>query len=373
MQRINSIDTIRGASMWIMIYGHIIFWWLRPEDYWFRDWLFAFLKPLGATGFLFISGVSTALAFKNSQYNILTSDKLKMLTVRNVFVIRAIMILLIGFIFNLFAAVLWGGNNADIWSWNVLQTIGFSLLFSWPLLKTSKPFRITLGISLIIANQLILLAISSSKGEFNLFGIFYHLLYNPVDQYVILTYFGVFIIGTVVGETIFKLNIIDDQQKKKSLFKNKFLIPTFLIGILIMISGILFQFPNFLFFGTISSIAYSVGLILAALSGLMVIEILEKIKVKKSYKYLFFYSYYSFSIYIAHNLLFFLFLEQLHFLIAILVVVIGNVLFGLLLRTTYKKLGPKASLKSGISILSFIIVTRIKGEKPFKIIAKNEK
>ena len=68
MKRINSVDTIRGLSIWIMVYGHIILFWLRPEDEWLKFWLYAFLQPIGATGFLFISGVSASLAFKKNEH-----------------------------------------------------------------------------------------------------------------------------------------------------------------------------------------------------------------------------------------------------------------------------------------------------------------
>ncbi|MFX1434647.1 MAG: heparan-alpha-glucosaminide N-acetyltransferase domain-containing protein, partial [Promethearchaeota archaeon] len=66
MRRIRSIDTIRGACMWIMIFGHILEWWISYDSYWFKDWMFAFLESVGATGFLFVSGISTALAYKSS-------------------------------------------------------------------------------------------------------------------------------------------------------------------------------------------------------------------------------------------------------------------------------------------------------------------
>ena len=60
--RIKSIDTLRGLSMFLMVYGHMILFWLRLEDFWLKYWLYAFLQPIGATGFLLISGVSSTLS-----------------------------------------------------------------------------------------------------------------------------------------------------------------------------------------------------------------------------------------------------------------------------------------------------------------------
>ncbi|MBY9016563.1 MAG: DUF1624 domain-containing protein [Candidatus Lokiarchaeota archaeon] len=357
MRRINSVDTVRGLSMFLMVYGHLIFWWIRPEDAWLQFWLYAFLKPLGATGFLFVSGISTALSFRNSQNTVKDSDTITMTTIRNIYILRAIFILIIAFIFNSFNALIWGGS---IWEWNALQTIGFSLLLAWPLLKTSKLFRILLGILMIIGNQFILHALLPYNGETSLYGVLFHILFFPLDQYIILIYLGIFIIGSAIGDYIYPINIIEDQYERKYRFKNKLLIQVLLIGISLMAFGIFFEFPNFLIFNTISSIASAIGLVITILSALILIEVLEKIKTTKSYKYFFYYSYYSFTIFLLHNPLIFLFTQQLNAYFTIwLAIVVGIILFGVILRATYKKLGEKASLKAVLSIISFLIATRL--------------
>ena len=357
MRRINSVDTVRGLSMFLMVYGHIIVWWLRPEDAWLQFWLYAFLKPLGATGFLFVSGTSAALSFRNYQNTVKDSDTISMTTVRNVYLLRAIFILIIAFIFNTFNALIWGGS---IWEWNALQTIGVSLILAWPLLKTSKLFRILLGISMIIGNQLILDVLLPYNGQASLYGVLFHILFNPLDQYVILIYLGIFIIGSAIGEYIYKINIIEDQNERKYRFKNKLLIQMLLIGISIIVFGVFYDFPNFLKFNTIPSIAFAIGLIITILSSIMLIEVLEKIKTTKSYKYFFYYSYYSFTIFLLHNPLIFLFTKQLNAYFTIwLAIAVGLVLFGVILRAAYKKLGEKASLKAVLSIISFLIATRL--------------
>ena len=357
MKRINSVDTVRGLSMFLMVFGHLIFWWIRPEDAWLQFWLYAFLQPLGATGFLFVSGISAALSFRNYQNIAKDSDTISMITIRNIYLLRASFILIIAFIFNAFNALIWGGS---IWEWNALQTIGFSLLLAWPILKTSKLFRILLGISIIIGNQLILDVLLSYKGEASLFGVLFHILFFPLDQYVILIYLGIFIIGSAVGEYIYKINIIEDQIERKYRFKNKLLIQMLLIGISLVVFGVFYQFPNFLIFNTIPSIISAIGLVITILSALMLIEVLEKIKTAKSYKYFFYYSYYSFTVFLLHNPLIFLFREQLNAYFTIwLACAVGIILFGVILRATYMKLEKKASLKAVLSILSFLIATRL--------------
>ncbi|MFX0139489.1 MAG: heparan-alpha-glucosaminide N-acetyltransferase domain-containing protein, partial [Candidatus Hodarchaeota archaeon] len=231
MERIRGLDTIRGACMWIMIYGHMIEWWLRPEDYWLRQWLFAFLESVGATGFLFISGVSAALAFRSNEMKLQALDDFNKLTIRDIYFLRAIIILLIGFIYNFFVAVLWGGDITDVWSWLVLQTIGVSLILTWPLMRTAKTFRILFGIFIFVLNYFILGILLPYQEQPNFGGSLYHLLYNPLTQYPILMYFSVFLIGTAVGDRISEINIVKDQNEKKILFKNKFIIPILIFGI----------------------------------------------------------------------------------------------------------------------------------------------
>jgi len=356
MRRIKSIDTFRGGSIIVMIFGHFILFWLRPEDAWLQFWLWAIFKPLGASGFLFVSGISASLSFRNYQNTAKNSDTVSMTTVRNVYILRAIFILIIAFVFNAINALIFGGS---IWEWNALQTIGFSLLLAWPFLKTSKLFRILLGIAMIIGNLLILDLISSFKGEASLYGLLYHLLFFPLDQYIIMNFFGIFIIGSAIGEFIYKINIIEDQSKWKYQFKNKLLIPTLLIGIFLVVLGVFFQFPNFLIFNSIASIMFALGLILTILSILMLIEVLEKVKTTKSYTYFFYYSYYSFTLFLVHNPLALLFLQQFNYITIWLVIVVGLVIFGFILRLTYKKIGKYASVKAVLSIISYFIATRL--------------
>jgi uncharacterized membrane protein len=356
MKRIKSIDTFRGGSIAAMVFGHFLLFWLRPEDAWLQYWLWTILQPLATSGFLFISGISASLSYRNYQNTAKDSDTVSMTTIRNVYILRATFILIIAFVFNAINALIFGGS---IWEWNALQTIGFSLLLAWPLLKTSKLLRIFLGIAMIIGNQLILNLLSSYKGEASLYGILYHILFFPLDQYVIMNFFGIFIIGSAIGEFIYKINIIEDQSKRKYQFKNKLLIPTLLIGIFLVVLGVFFQFPNFLIFNSISSIMFALGLILTILSILMLIEVLEKVKTTKSYTYFFYYSYYSFTLYLLHNPLALLFLQQFNYITIWLVIAVGLVIFGLILRLTYKKLGKYASLKAVLSIISFLIATRL--------------
>lgn len=370
MERINSIDSVRGMCMWIMIYGHMLDWWINPADIWFRNWLYAFLEPIGATGFLFVSGISTSLAFRSSYIKRETSNNFNVKLTKYSYFFRAFLILLIGFVVNSFSLLMLKGSIFDIWSWLVLQTIAISLIFSWPFLNKSKLFRIILGLSLISVNQIILTFLDPFKGQFNLYGVLFHFLFNPLSQYIILLYFGIFLIGTVLGELIFNINISKTKQERLYNFKNKLFKKSLLFGGISIGFGLIFAFPNFLILNTLSSIIYSMGIILVLLTLLIYRELAEKIKLKRSYRYLYFYSYYSFTIYLGHYVIYSLFLDQLNWIIfMILVFGVANAITTFLLRTIYIKLGSKFSLKTGINTMSFMLAMKIVKRKQHKTIS----
>ena len=220
-----------------MVYGHMLQFWIRPEDFWLKYWLFAILAPIGATGFLFISGVSATLSYKNN----LQTQKVRMKTMRNIYLLRVLFILIIAFSFNFGIAMVFGGGNlADIWGWNALQTIAISLLLAWPLLKTSKIFRVSIAIIAFLSNHFLLGMLSPYRGESSLLGLTYHLIFNPIDAYVILNYFGVVVIGSVIGDYIYDLKNADEQKKREFLLTNRAIIYSFFIGVSVFIFGISF-------------------------------------------------------------------------------------------------------------------------------------
>ena len=70
MERLKSIDIFRGLCMGWMFLGHLIDWWIKPEFNWLESLTFSIFDPIGASGFLFISGVSIALSYRNRMYRV---------------------------------------------------------------------------------------------------------------------------------------------------------------------------------------------------------------------------------------------------------------------------------------------------------------
>jgi len=358
VKRIKSVDSIRGLCILLMILGHLMDWWIRPEDRWLIHMLFAFLAPIAASGFMFISGFSVILSYKRKVINIEDSNGLTMGKVKNIYLMRASLLLIVALLYN--TAIAFGINDLTwIWAWNVLQTISVSLLLGWFFLNTSKTFRILVGIVLLVANQLFLPFLLPYDEQINIYGLLFYILFHPLEQFTILSYFSIFLIGTVVGDLFFYVNKISDQEERRHAVKYEFIKFSLLIGIISVSFGFIFRFPDVLFRKTFSSLVFSIGFILILLSILLYIEEFEIVKTKKRYRFFYYYSFYSFTIYLAHDPLYFLFFDQLNALTIWIGLVGTIILITLLLKGIHKKWGRKASLKTQLSILSLIILSKI--------------
>ncbi|GAH05247.1 unnamed protein product, partial [marine sediment metagenome] len=173
-------------------------WWIINPDRWLVFYLLSIFGSVGFTGFLFVSGISATMAYKSRVKKIATSTDITMTQVKNIYIIRALLLLSLGLIYNI--AVALGLNDLGwIWSWNILQTISISLLLAWPLLDTPKYVRIGLGIVLLIVNDLLSPFLLSYSGQLNIYGVLFQILYHPIESFTILSYFAIFLIGTVFG------------------------------------------------------------------------------------------------------------------------------------------------------------------------------
>ena len=367
MKRYKSIDIVRGIAVFGMVFGHILNWWLIPEDYWLYLSLYYGLGPIAAGGFLFLSGMSGVFAYKKSLIMVNESDDFSMDMVRNGYILRALLLLLIAFLYNIPIAL--AINDLTwIWAWFVLQTIAFSLLMAWPFLNKSKRFRIIFGSVILVINFIVLELLRPYQGQYNNFyGILYHILFNPLDLFPIIPFFVIFLLGTVAGEILYEINSIEDQHERNHAFKYRFIYPSFITGVCLTIFGILFQFPSFFTYSSFSAMVYGIGIICIIVSVIIWIEEFELIKTKKNYNIFYYYSYYSFTIFLGHNVLYFLFYQSLNAINIWIAIVITMFLMTLLLRFMYKKLGPKASLKAGIGVLSLVIAIKIEQKKYIKI------
>ncbi|MFX1456092.1 MAG: acyltransferase family protein [Promethearchaeota archaeon] len=360
-QRLKSIDVFRGACMAWMILTHLLDWWLTPEFSWLQTLAIMIIDPIGASGFLFISGVSLTISHRNRLKRARESEDYTYNMLRNSYFFRVLFIFIVAIIYNIPTAILLG--PAMLWTWYVLLTASVSIFLAWPLLKTPKLFRIFVTIFILVIHFSIVSWLLGFQGETNLLGFVFHILYNDIHQDPLLIFFPFFIIGTVVGDLINDNYFSNDNCSQNSTFKKKLLVPVIIVGFLMIITGISIFFPNFLIRESLSWVIYSMGIELCLFSILLAIEKYKIIETKRSYKLFFYYSYYSLTIYLAHNLLYFLFLNLLDDMSIWFFAISSFFIIGFILRWIYKNFKEKASLKVQIGRLSQALAQKIEAKK----------
>ncbi len=360
MERLKSIDIFRGLCMSWMFLGHLIEWWIREEYLWVRTFTFYLFDPIGAAGFL--SGVSITLSYRNRLSKVEEGKDISYSRIKISYFLRAFFLLIIAMIYNT-AIALTMGWLSWIWTWFVLMTAAFSLLIMWPLFKVSKIARIIIGVIIWVISQYLYLLLSPYRDQLNLQGILYHIFFHVYSQDPLLMFFSFFLFGTVIGDILYDINNNKNPELKKKQLKRKMIVPTCLISACLISFGVLFNFPSFLSRNSLSWLFYAIGIDLLVLMILIILEEYGILNTKKSYRVFFYFSYYSFTVYLGHNFLYFIFFEILDLVTIWIAVVLTFIVFSLVLRQIYKKWGWKASLKSVLGKVSFKLAYRIEEKK----------
>jgi uncharacterized membrane protein len=350
MKRLKAIDIFRGFNMVLMVWVHLRDWWIiNGTNSTLNIITRSFIDRSSAGMFLFISGVSTFISYHNRLKKI--SDTYTFQMLKKEYMFRAMIIVIIALVYNIFVAII-VMDPLIVWTWFMLLSISFSLFMTWPLLKTSKSFRIGVAISVFIVNEFVYWFLTQHKNEINFYGILYYILYNTVDLEPILVAFPFFLIGTVVGDLILDIFNIEHQKERRLAFKNKLLIPSFITGLCLILFTLVYILPEFFQGVGFYWIYFSMGVCLIFLLILLLLEEFGVFNTEKSYKFLFFYSYYSLTVYLTHNALYFLFYNQLSEVFFWLFAISTIILFEILLKIIYKKYGPTFSVKIKIGKLA---------------------
>lgn len=373
MKRFIAIDIFRGLCIFYMTFGHMVYWGVSSANFWLYEIIWNFGAPIGGGGFLLVSGMSASLSYRNRVNKAKISGDIRLKNIRNEYLLRALIILLISTIWNFIGTLFM--NLPGIWLWFVIQTISFSLLMAWPLFRVSKFLRLILCFSSWIGNELIFFWLSPYYGQQNIFGILFYILYNTPEQNVILGYFPFLLLGTVLGDLFFESSLHQELNEQNNFLKEKLIKPSIIGGFILIVFGLLFRFPDFSNKETFSSHMFIVGIELILISILTYLKDIKKIHFNKRYRVFEYYSFYSFTIFLAHNLLYFLFQPRLNFIEIWLYIVPIMVLWTLLFRFIYKKWGKYVSLKflinkSAVYISDKLELAHTSGEK-IRLIKRN--
>ena len=367
MLRLKSIDNFRGITIIAMIWLHLSEWWLSGDSQWFYYSSLQVIQYVFWVSFQFISGISTFLFYKTRKLKQQTSKSNKKKPVKREFILRAILLLIVSFIYNssIAIAIL---NPLYIWSSFILLSIAVSLIMIWPLLETSKWTRIYLGIFFMAFNFIILSFLQDFKGKINFFGIIYHFLYYPISLHPIFSSFAVFLIGTAVGDIIYDVYNNKEKERRRRLMRRRIIIPSLIIGGILITFVYSAESVHFLNLPSFYRIISSLGISLILFSVFILIEEYEILKTKKTYKFIFYYSYYSLTIYVAHNLLYFLFLGLLNIPILLLFLLLTTILLGLLLKWLYENTSSIFAIKVIIGKLAHKMVKAVKERKTLEVL-----
>ncbi|MFX1287191.1 MAG: heparan-alpha-glucosaminide N-acetyltransferase domain-containing protein [Promethearchaeota archaeon] len=331
MQRLRSIDNFRAITMVMMIWIHLRLWWLRDADQWFVDITLPFTDRVFACAFLMIAGASATLFTRSRLIKVNKIGNYTLKIVKKEYYFRALLIFIIAIGYNSFVALIFM-NPLIIWKWFLLMTTAVSLMLIWPLLKISKVYRIILAIILWIINYYLFLFLSYYQSDSYLFGFLNYFLYHSVDQDPILFTFSFFIIGSVLGDVMFDINLINNQGKRRNKLKYGILYPSVIIGLFLIIIGLIYEYPHYNNNHNFSWIAFPLGFNLILFAILTVLENFKVWRFKTNFRFLYYFSYYSLMVFIAHNIFYFLFYKLLDLINIWVFIPVTILLFGILLH-----------------------------------------
>jgi len=340
-----------------MTFGHMVNWWISQGDFWLYEIIWNFGAPVGGGGFLLVSGMSASLSYKRNQLKAQGSQDLNMKRARNVYMFRCMLIFLISLLWNFIGTLFMGLSG--IWLWFVIQTISVSLFMAWPFLKTSRIFRLFMCFAFWIGNEFLFYWLAPYNNTQNILGYLFYFLYNTPDQNVILAYFPFLLLGTVFGDIFFESNSIDNLIERKNFLKKKFLRNGLIFGVFLIMFGLLYNFPDFSNKTTFASHMFVVGIQLIVMAFLVYIKEIRAISFQKRYRFFEIYSFYSFTIFLAHQLLYFLFQPIFNFINIWYVIIPILIGWTLLFRFIYKKWDKYASIKFLLNKIAVELTDRI--------------
>ena len=141
--------------------------------------------------------------------------------------------------------------------------------------------------------------------------------------------------------------------------KKKITVPSLLLGVPLIIISVIFDNQLSLDRTSFIWIIFAMGINLILLSVFLGFEDFKLRVNKRRLKFLFYYSYFSLTIYLIHNISYFFFLNQLNLFQFWIFITLYSILFGLVLRLLHNKYGPKFSIKVQIGRLSSALAKRL--------------
>ncbi len=245
--RMRSFDILRGISICLMLVAHIGKYWLQAESQWLVALFYIFVNMDGTNGFTFVAGLGFGFSWRRSQAQ---GEPRAQWFRRSL--IRTLLLLCVSVGFNAVAAFVRGGSLwwEYLWYWNILQCIAIARLIGLLLTR----WRPSVWIRVICAGIIFIMTPFIAEWIRNqdpleglAAGVFY-VFFNPMYADGILFFLPYFLIGSVLGETLYSV-AQTKKRERKSLANAKILIWVGVGVLLVGSSLILGKEPSTLDFG----------------------------------------------------------------------------------------------------------------------------
>lgn len=224
LERIDSLDVVKGLSMIMIILAHLGIIWLDNEWYYSYAFTQMHLDFLGPSMFIILSSLGVVFSVRKKQ------GKIPERLVRNGVFMRAGMVFVFGIIFELI-----GGSQ--LFGWNILMFIGLSQIVTYYAIKLKKGPRALIGIIILLSSEPIRYFLYLNKDANLLGGLGHFLISSPNPAITPLPWISICFFGTIFSELLFETMISGTKEDYYRLFR------TFIIsGVILLSLGVLIGF-----------------------------------------------------------------------------------------------------------------------------------
>ncbi|MHA1192699.1 MAG: heparan-alpha-glucosaminide N-acetyltransferase domain-containing protein [Promethearchaeota archaeon] len=276
LQRIHSIDFVKGIAIIMIMIAHAGGSWLNPQWIFFYGVCYTVMDIVGPSMFVFLSALSVVFSIKKKKKGAL-SEKV----IRNRIFSRGMTIIFIGVLFNIFSFELTISGYPfplNLWGWNILMFIGFSQIFSFYALKLRKLSRAVIGLIIIFTSDGIRQFLFVGKEAGNpIITFFHYIIVSPSPMTPLLPWLAICFISTIFGELLHDAMISGRKKDYFKLFRvfmlwgSIFLIGGMWLGREIYLPGDIWDIAQYNHIGTLPLEEYPLMSLLDAINSQMFI------------------------------------------------------------------------------------------------------
>ncbi|MCP4760212.1 MAG: DUF1624 domain-containing protein [archaeon] len=191
--RIECVDKIRGLMIIYVIFIHGLGRWTNSQHDWMYGLVWLFTDFMGASIFVFISGIGLSLFYIMKKNKIKSDQNYTRGHARVSYIIRTAWL----FLFSVIANVLTGFG---IFFWMIMQTLSFGRIFAYPFLQTSIKFKVFMGLIFIFLSEPLHILLEGIEFIYNFF--FLELHWNTPFPFFFFLFFGM-----AIGDWIYSWRI----------------------------------------------------------------------------------------------------------------------------------------------------------------------